>query len=47
MLAVVLVVIALAVICATLAISGGHARYELLEHMLKTSGSRRRDSESA
>ena len=31
MLAVVLVLVALAIICVTLVISGGHARYEALE----------------
>ncbi|MDQ3661678.1 MAG: hypothetical protein M3454_11595 [Actinomycetota bacterium] len=45
MLAVVLVLIALTVICVTLVITGGHARYETLEHLLNSSG--RRDSGSA
>jgi hypothetical protein len=44
MLAVVLVFIALIVTCVTLVVSGGHARYELLEHMLDSSGSRGHDS---
>ncbi|CAN5522520.1 hypothetical protein BH20ACT21_BH20ACT21_13110 [soil metagenome] len=44
MLAVVLVLIALTVICVTLVVSGGHARYETLEHLLDSSGRRGRDS---
>lgn len=47
MLAAVLVFIAITVICVTLVISGGHARYELLEYMLDSSGSGTRDSGSA
>jgi hypothetical protein len=44
MLAVVLVLVALAVICVTLVISGGHARYEALEYLIDSSGRKGRDS---
>jgi len=47
MLAVVLVLIALTVICVTLVVSGGHARYEKLEYLFDSSGRRGRDSGSA
>ena len=47
MLAVVLVVIAFTVICVTLVVSGGHARYETLEYLLDATGRRGRDSGSA
>jgi hypothetical protein len=47
MLAVVLVLIATAVICVTLVVTQGHARYETLEHMLDSIGRRGRDSGSA
>lgn len=44
MLAVVLVLIALTVVSITLVVSGGHARYETLEHLLHSGGRRGRDS---
>lgn len=47
MLAVVLVLIAITVICVTLVITGGHARYETLEHLLNSKGRRGPDSGSA